>query len=123
MFIYNIICISPNSCILRINCFVSQQCEEPHNAQTDLDLACEFYFPGLVESINQLTVETDSTEDSKASEVVNEDFKVHSPVLPPLMKTDSYPSLELAADAMKGAFYSQVIIFFICLVVLIFLKR
>ena len=79
-----------------------QQCEEPHNAQTDLDLACEFYFPGLVESINQLTVETDNTE-SKAEQ--SEDFKVQSPILPPLLRTDSYPSLELASDAMKGVFF------------------
>lgn len=71
-----------------------------------MDLACEFYFPGLVESINQLTVETDDNTESKAEQ--SEDFKVHSPVLPPLLKTDSYPSLELASDAMKGVFYSLV---------------
>ena len=75
------------------------QCEEPHNAQTDLDQACEFYFPGLVESISQLTSDTDNSE-SKAE--ISEDFKVQSPILPPLLKTESYPSLELASDAMKG---------------------
>ena len=75
------------------------QCEEPHNAQTDLDQACEFYFPGLVESINQLTSEIDNSE-SKAE--ISEDFKVQSLTLPSLLKTDSYPSLELASDAMKG---------------------
>ena len=26
---------------------ISWECEEPHNAQTDLDLACDFYFPGF----------------------------------------------------------------------------
>ena len=50
-------------------------------------------------------METDNTE-SKAEQ--SEDYKVHSPVLPPLLKTDSYPSLELASDAMKGVFYSLV---------------
>lgn len=44
---------------------ISWECEEPHNAQTDLELACQYYFPGLVESINELSAE-DETDESGA---------------------------------------------------------
>ena len=33
---------------------ISWEVEEPHNAQTDLDLACEYYFPKLTEDIQEL---------------------------------------------------------------------
>ena len=33
---------------------ISWEVEEPHNAQTDLELACEYYFPKLVDEIVDL---------------------------------------------------------------------
>lgn len=83
------------------------KCEEPHNAQSDLDLACEYYFPGLVQSIDQLT--SSENADGKAAEAPNEALKTQSPELPNLPRSDSYSPLELAADAMKGICFSKVV--------------
>lgn len=33
---------------------ISWECEEPHNAQTELDLAAEHYFSGFVGSVNDM---------------------------------------------------------------------
>jgi hypothetical protein len=33
---------------------ISWDCEEPHNAQNELEAACQYYFPSLIETINEL---------------------------------------------------------------------
>lgn len=79
-----------------------KKCEEPHNAQTDLELACDFYFPGLIQTINSLTSEKDSV-DGKETAGVSEIFEMKPPEnLLQLPKSDSFTLLELAADGMKG---------------------
>lgn len=60
---------------------ISWECEEPHNAQTDLDMACEFYFPELVGKINSIV------GDGNPEDYVYDGTKVTPPELPALKST------------------------------------
>mmetsp|Transcript_33357 Transcript_33357/g.56006 ORF Transcript_33357/g.56006 Transcript_33357/m.56006 type:complete len:804 (-) Transcript_33357:146-2557(-) len=81
---------------------ISFEVEEPHNAQTDLELACQFYFPDLVEQIFELAGPEDGAEDpadgtTKAASLdkplTSDDIKP-TPELPALSEV-------LVVDAMK----------------------
>ena len=78
---------------------ISWECEEPHNAQTDLDLACQFYFPGLVDKIIEMSAEYEVDESgpdgtNKPEKIITtEDIKT-PPELPILSES-------LIVDAMK----------------------
>jgi hypothetical protein len=47
---------------------ISWDVEEPHNAQTELELACNYYFPELAETINKTLTEDDVDEDGHATD-------------------------------------------------------
>jgi len=80
---------------------ISWECEEPHNAQTDLELACEFYFPTLIQTINTLTSDKDNASDNEPVDA-NAIIELKPPEnLLQLPKSESYTLLELAADGMK----------------------
>jgi len=67
-----------------------------------LELACEYYFPTLIQTVNTLTSEKDSADDKEPVDInmINE-LKPPENLLQ-LPKSDSYTLLELAADGMKG---------------------
>jgi hypothetical protein len=49
---------------------ISWECEEPHNAQVDLELAAEYYFGGFVANINDVVgsdAEHDVTDEGRQS--------------------------------------------------------
>lgn len=75
---------------------ISWECEEPHNAQTDLELACQYYFPGLVDKINEMSAEFEVDEAGGEVEkpVTSADIKEPPPV-PVLAEI-------LVVDAMKA---------------------
>lgn len=52
---------------------ISWDVEEPHNAQTELELACNYYFPELAETINKTLTEDDVTDSGEAKDV-NTDY-------------------------------------------------
>jgi hypothetical protein len=65
---------------------ISWDCEEPHNAQKELEMACEFYFPGLVSKL----AEIEEAEEAPKTATV-------APVLPDLPNI----SPDLLGDALK----------------------
>jgi hypothetical protein len=76
---------------------ISWECEEPHNAQTDLDLVCQYYFPGLVETIIDVTKDDepgDETEANSKKTITSADITT-PPALPVLRES-------LVVDAMKA---------------------
>jgi hypothetical protein len=47
--------IKPRQAALQLKTgVICWDCEEPHNAQTELEQACEFYYPGLIDKIEGL---------------------------------------------------------------------
>ncbi|KAJ1419444.1 KIF-1 binding protein C terminal-domain-containing protein [Ochromonadaceae sp. CCMP2298] len=48
---------------------ISFECEEPHNAQTDLELACAYYFPDLVEKIYDMCKDDDEEKTLTAADI------------------------------------------------------
>ena len=44
---------------------ISWECEEPHNAQTELDLAAEHYFSGFVRAVNDMVGDNSGGGDSE----------------------------------------------------------
>jgi DNA-binding transcriptional MerR regulator len=78
---------------------ISWECEEPHNAQTDLELACQYYFPGLVEKITELSKEDEVDEAGPQPGETEKPFTSadlkEPPVLPILKET-------LVMDAMRA---------------------
>lgn len=84
---------------------ISWECEEPHNAQTDLELACQFYFPGLVDTINELSAE-DNVDESTADEkrVTSADIK-EAPkvgVLAEILVVDAMKALNILGILWAG---------------------
>ena len=75
---------------------ISWECEEPHNAQTDLDLAAEHYFPGFVEKVAALA--GDGTGVDGETKIESMDDVRAAELLPPDV---ACPPDEQAADAMK----------------------
>eukprot|EP01038_Epipyxis_sp_PR26KG_P004400 gene4400-6223_t len=73
---------------------IAWECEEPHNTQIELDIACEFYFPNFVEKVNDI-VKGLGWDDSIDMAVDNEAIKS--------LKAPSLEGLEseLIVDAMK----------------------
>lgn len=77
---------------------ISWDCEEPHNAQTDLEMACNFYFPKLVSEVEGLVGQRDellsnpaTAENINPLEAAN---SVTAPNLPELTSSSYF-------DAMK----------------------
>ncbi|RYG94499.1 hypothetical protein EON65_57410, partial [archaeon] len=57
-------------------------CEEPHNAQTDLEEACNFYFPGLIQKIEKLggeEADPNHVRDAKTGSVDYEGMLLSTP--------------------------------------------
>ena len=75
---------------------ISIEVEEPHNAQTDLDSAVDFYFPGLLFEINQRSGEL-TNQDSKGEENGLNEENISIPQL----ELVSYPLPSVYLDAMK----------------------
>lgn len=48
---------------------ISWECDEPHNAQTDLELASQFFCPSLVDSIHSLTCDEEDADSPKKTDV------------------------------------------------------
>eukprot|EP01031_Cornospumella_fuschlensis_P040125 gene40125-48894_t len=61
-------------------------CEEPHNAQTELEEACGFYFPGLIQKIEQLGGEEADTSPFKDAKTGCVDFEAMLLSMPPHVK-------------------------------------
>lgn len=78
---------------------ISWECEEPHNAQTELELACQYYFPGLVENITELSADHDvdaaGSQPGEHEKKVTPADIVPPPELPVLSET-------IVVDAMKA---------------------
>lgn len=53
-------------------------------------------------NIHSSTSVKDVSDDQAIKANVEEEFKMQGPILSPLPKTESYPFLELASDALKG---------------------
>jgi hypothetical protein len=76
---------------------ISWECEEPHNAQTDLDLAMEFYVPAFVKAVAEVAGEEEADETEASKKKLKEVLERLVP--PPLTPT---PILkEHKVDAMK----------------------
>lgn len=73
---------------------ISWECEEPHNAQTDLELAAEFYFPELIEKIKNLIPEEETGENIGSGTIGTEFNEKSVPEMPELKS-------EMIADGMK----------------------
>lgn len=75
---------------------ISWECEEPHNAQTDLELSIEFYFPGLVQSYIDICSENEINDETSATtQITSENLKKPIELLPVL-------SINIIVDAMKA---------------------
>jgi hypothetical protein len=79
---------------------ISWECEEPHNAQTELDLVCQFYFPGLLEKVIEQTADDEVDEagaepGSKHEKTFASADISNPPELPTLAES-------LVVDAMKA---------------------
>ena len=46
---------------------ISWEVDEPHNAQTDLDAACDLYFPNLQREVDHISGEIHNQEEKTAS--------------------------------------------------------
>lgn len=72
---------------------ISWDCEEPHNAQKDLDPACDFYYPGVKDQIHTMVGTMD--EPNPGDESITPRYQeLTTPTLPLL-------SLRLLADGLK----------------------
>jgi hypothetical protein len=81
---------------------ISWDCEEPHNAQTELESACKYYFPDLVSQIDSFVSDKDETltqgeesDQNKLNEFVAEIENNFLPKFTPLA------DLTIVSDSMK----------------------
>ena len=84
---------------------ISWECEEPHNAQTDLELACQYYFPGLVDKITEMSGESDEEHaDGKEKTVTSADIKEPPPVsvLAEILVVDAMRALNILGILWAG---------------------
>ena len=70
--------------------------EEPHNAQTDLDCALEYYFPGLLAEIQLRSGELTNQESKGQEDGLNEQH-----ISLPQLQLTSYPLPSIYIDALK----------------------
>lgn len=73
---------------------ISYEVEEPHNAQTDLDAALEFYFPGFLDQVNMISGELTNQESKGVEEEPFNESNLQIPAL-------RLPSQNVFLDAMK----------------------
>lgn len=79
---------------------ISWECEEPQNAQTDLDLSANYYFEGFIEVVVPLVgndPDADSGPDGALNEETLQQLKLGKLTPPDI----SMPASEEIADAMK----------------------
>ena len=84
---------------------ISWEVEEPHNAQTDLERAAQFYAPGFAEEVNKIAdfeeeedKKKDSDSNARVTEIFDDDTSVPNKKTPLSLATP--PSVDLPRDTL-----------------------